>query len=95
MLLGYYGNAPSPYSTNGDRFWWYPNGGYLNIGAGNTNYNLDNGTGNQYITNQASDFFSGDSGGFPTAYLINLCSIKENVYDSFDEQQLVWTGYYE
>ena len=105
ILAGYYGNAPSPYSTNGNRFWWYPSGGYLNIGAGNTNYNLDNGTGNQYIAN--GDTIGGfsspypveannsGSGGFPTAYLINLCSIKENVYDSFDEQQLVWTGYYE
>mgnify|MGYP003624714663 FL=1 len=105
MLLGYYGNAPSRYSTNGNRFWWYPKGGYLNIGTGNTNYTLDNGTGNQYIAN--GDTIGGfsspypveannsGSGGFPTAYLINLCSIKENVYDSFDEQQLVWTGYYE
>lgn len=100
MLLGYYGNAPLPYSTTDDRFWWYPNGGYLNIANGNINnknYTLDNGTGNQYITQSSitGNVYDNSSGGFPTGYLINLCSIKENVYDSFDEQQLVWTGYYE
>jgi len=30
----------------------------------------------------------------PAAYLINLCSLKTDVYKSFDDQRLVWTGYY-
>lgn len=31
---------------------------------------------------------------WPVVYLANLCSYKRNVYQPFDEQQLVWTGYY-
>ena len=105
MLVGYYGNASYPYNTSGDRFWWYPPGGYLNLAGLGRNYVLDNLQNDMYVENQGDALggsfqFQNDNpnlllGGFPTAYLINLCSIKENVYDSFDEQQLVWTGYYE
>jgi hypothetical protein len=31
---------------------------------------------------------------WPALYLTNLCSYKRNVYQPFDEQKLVWTGYY-
>jgi hypothetical protein len=30
----------------------------------------------------------------PNVYLINLCSSKTDVFEPFDQQQLVWTGYY-
>jgi hypothetical protein len=33
--------------------------------------------------------------GFPSLYLINLCAYKTNVYKPFDQQRLVWTGYYQ
>ena len=33
--------------------------------------------------------------GWPTLYLVNLCSYKTNVYKPFDQQRLVWTGYYQ
>ena len=32
---------------------------------------------------------------WPTMYLVNLCSYKKNVYRPFDQQKLVWTGYYQ
>ena len=32
--------------------------------------------------------------GRPNVYLINLCAKKTDVFAPFDEQQLVWTGYY-
>lgn len=31
----------------------------------------------------------------PTLYLVNLCAYKTNVYKPFDQQRLVWTGYYQ
>ena len=33
--------------------------------------------------------------GFPTLFLVNLCAYKTNVYKPFDQQRLVWTGYYQ
>jgi len=30
----------------------------------------------------------------PNTYLVNLCSNKTDVFEPFDKQQLVWTGYY-
>lgn len=30
----------------------------------------------------------------PNVYLVNLCSNKTDVFEPFDQQQLVWTGYY-
>jgi hypothetical protein len=30
----------------------------------------------------------------PNVYLVNLCSTKTDVFEPFDQQQLVWTGYY-
>jgi len=32
--------------------------------------------------------------GRPNVYLTNLCSAKTDVFEPFDQQQLVWTGYY-
>lgn len=31
----------------------------------------------------------------PALYLVNLCAYKTNVYKPFDQQRLVWTGYYQ
>jgi hypothetical protein len=33
--------------------------------------------------------------GRPNIYLVNLCAKKTDVFAPFDEQQLVWTGYYQ
>jgi hypothetical protein len=33
--------------------------------------------------------------GRPNVYLVNLCAKKTDVFAPFDEQQLVWTGYYQ
>lgn len=30
----------------------------------------------------------------PNVYLVNLCSAKTDVFEPFDKQQLIWTGYY-
>jgi hypothetical protein len=30
----------------------------------------------------------------PNVYLVNLCATKTDVYEPFDSQKLVWTGYY-
>lgn len=40
---------------------------------------------------------SGDSKfqAWPAFYLVNLCVYKTNVYKPFDQQKLVWTGYYQ
>lgn len=38
---------------------------------------------------------SQDYTSWPSLYLVNLCSYKRNVYQPFDEQQLVWTGHYQ
>ena len=32
--------------------------------------------------------------GYPMAWLINVCSAKTDVFQPFDKQELVWTGYY-
>ena len=32
--------------------------------------------------------------GFPMAWLINVCAAKTDVYNPFDKQPLVWTGFY-
>lgn len=33
--------------------------------------------------------------GKPNVYLANLCSAKTDVFEPFDQQQLVWTGFYQ
>ena len=37
----------------------------------------------------------GNYRSWPAVYLVNLCSYKTNVYKPFDQQRLVWTGYYQ
>ena len=32
--------------------------------------------------------------GYPMAWLVNVCTAKTDVYQPFDRQELVWTGYY-
>jgi len=36
-----------------------------------------------------------DFQAWPAFYLVNLCVYKSNVYKPFDQQKLVWTGYYQ
>lgn len=92
MLVGFLLNAESPDRPDASQeFWWYPNNGWLNPENGEVgNFNWVLNLNKPYL--DPLETFS--VGGHPAAYLINLCTIKENVYDSFDEQQLVWTGYY-
>ena len=33
--------------------------------------------------------------GMPMAWLVNLCATKTDVFNPFDQQQLVWTGFYQ
>lgn len=33
--------------------------------------------------------------GKPNVYLANLCSAKTDVFEPFDQQQLIWTGFYQ
>ena len=33
--------------------------------------------------------------GMPMAWLLNVCAVKTDVFNPFDSQQLVWTGYYQ
>ena len=93
MLSGW--NAQGVDTIWGGRFSWYAYSGYLNPGVGEW-YNLN------YVLNQGSPFVNTETGwggeigngGWPATYLVNLCSIKSDVFKSFDEQKLVWTGYY-
>ena len=41
-----------------------------------------------------SGYTDNDISTYPVAYLTNLVSYKTDVFKPFDEQQLVWTGYY-
>ena len=93
MLKGYFLDSPysQGYNEFTGRFWWYPRNGYLNPNSGTLfNFNWTLQISKPYINSTLSDAV----GGQCVTYLVNLCSIKENVYDSYDEQQLVWTGYY-
>ncbi len=93
MLTGYIPNAPDyplGFDLSSGRMWWKPRGGWLNDTNGETGNS-------NHVMNISSPNVQGSApsvGGQCTTYLINLCSLKENVYDSFDEQQLVWTGHY-
>lgn len=94
MLPGFVGTAPT--STRNGTFWWYSSGGYLNQATSNQetdNWILNMQT-NTYVAPEADPVYGSQVAGFPTAYLINLCTLKENVFDSFSEQKLIWTGYY-
>jgi len=44
----------------------------------------------KYGLNPPDDAFD----GYPMAWLVNLESAKTDVYNPFDKQELVWTGYY-
>jgi len=93
MLSGW--NAQGMETIWGGRFSWYAYFGYLNPGVGEW-YNLN------YVLKQGSPWVNAQegwggvvgNGGWPATYLVNLCSIKSDVFKSFDEQSLVWTGYY-
>ena len=78
-------------STQEDRFSWYHPNGYLNSANDDpwsNNYTLSVGS------PAINDVDGTNIGGWPLVYLANLNSVKSDVYKSFDEQQLVWTGYY-
>jgi hypothetical protein len=93
-------NSTNTYNTQSEsayfntRFIWYTPFGYLNV-------NTSDGFGGNYILNLNDAYKITVNnqgtliGGSPTGYLVNLCSIKSDVYKSFDEQKLVYTGYFE
>jgi hypothetical protein len=96
MLKGWSANSASLVETVADndvwetyRFSWYPNGGYLN-----SNF-LNNPLSANYGLAQGNSVVVNGNGGWPATYLVNLCALKSDVYASFDEQKLVWTGHYQ
>ena len=44
---------------------------------------------------QGRDFLRKHPLGSPNIYLVNLCSKKNDIFQSFDKQRLVWTGVYQ
>lgn len=48
----------------------------------------------EFTNNNFTPVISGEPTGRPNVYLVNLCAKKTDVFAPFDEQQLVWTGYY-
>lgn len=42
----------------------------------------------------AQENANNDAAARPNTYLVNLCSNKTDVFEPFDKQELVWTGYY-
>lgn len=78
-------------STNGYVEWWQDAKWKTATGSVNsTTVGLDLEEVN--VTNSSG---SKIYGGWPTMFLVNLCSYKTNVYKPFDQQKLVWTGYYQ
>lgn len=72
---------------------WYRSNGYYRVNTGGDEIgakrlfaNIDNAGSAPLATDHPI--------GRPAAFLINLCSLKTDVYKSFDDQKLVWTGYY-
>ncbi len=80
-LRGYKQSNLATILTNGNTYLWNSRGVYLD-----TTDNADN---KNALTQLATS-----RTGNPVLYLTNLCAIKSDVYKSFDEQALVWTGYY-
>lgn len=98
IAIGLETGLPALYSWNldgiaviGTRLPWYSPNAYLNPTAGEE-YNYD------YVLRAGRpnvlDYDGVKIGGWPMTYLINLCAIKSDLYKGFDEQKLVWTGYY-
>jgi hypothetical protein len=61
----------------------------INIPVGDYNYDIISGS-----TSNSPGFANNNPKARPNTYLINLCSNKTDVFEPFDKQQLVWTGYY-
>lgn len=53
-----------------------------------------NGPGSQYKGLNYTLSGADSKFGFPMAWLINVCAAKTDVYNPFDKQPLVWTGFY-
>ena len=79
-LRGYKQSNLATILANGNTYKWNENGVYLDTGSVN----------NKNVLTQLATSRTGN----PVLYLTNLCAIKSDVYKSFDEQSLVWTGYY-
>jgi hypothetical protein len=93
LLTGWSANSELTSASN--RLTWYIPGGYLNSTSGslyNKNYSLTQGS--PWVSEQPEGDTKVKLGGWPAVHLVNLCAYKSDVYKSFDEQQLVWTGYY-
>ena len=79
-LRGYKQSDVGTILASGNTYKWNENGVYLDTGSVN----------NKNVLTQLATSRTGN----PVLYLTNLCAIKSDVYKSFDEQSLVWTGYY-
>ena len=93
-LRGWHPEGVVTRSEDGNDFSsWYRSGGYYRINSNNNEEgskrlfaNVDN----EELYPNPTDYPIGR----PAAFLVNLCSLKTDVYKSFDDQKLVWTGYY-
>lgn len=106
MLVGYLSNLNGGWlqdiNNYGDgRFSWYHPDGYLSLvlGAQTVPYAHNDYESLRPAQPSLDAFNVGEGnkisiGGLPATYLVNLCSLKSDVFNSFDEQLLVWTGYY-
>jgi hypothetical protein len=69
------------------------NDGYIilsaNVPVGLYHYDIISGQ-----TSNNPGYANNNAKARPNTYLINLCSNKTDVFEPFDKQQLVWTGYY-
>lgn len=80
-LRGYKQSTLGTILGSGNTYAWNSRGVYLNTETDEDNKN---------VLTQLNQSRTGN----PVLYLTNLCAIKSDVYKSFDEQNLVWTGYY-
>jgi hypothetical protein len=84
VTSSFYAKWWNPTPPSGGPGTWFNPQAFSNLADSNKNLNELNST----ISN--SEYRS-----WPTLFLVNLCSYKTNVYKPFDQQKLVWTGYYQ
>ena len=80
-LRGYKNDSTATLLNSDGAYLWNTRGHYLSASSNSDNKNV--------LTQ-----LNGSKVGNPLIYIVNLCTIKTDVYRSFDEQNLVWTGYY-
>lgn len=66
-----------------------PTAYYTEIGNGTSLYQPSQFRGYKYALSMSNQF-----DGLPMAWMVNICSYKTDIYNPFDQQPLVWTGFY-